>query len=421
MLILRPLRRPAPRRFLVASLVSSVGTGMALIAGKLYVLAATGSNALVGTLGAVGFCAGILAMGRLGPLIDRYDRRKVMVGADLYRVLLAGVVPASIVLGRFTPGVLFLVVFLMGFGHTIGFPNLSALVAQIVPMDERPAMNGLVETSMQVGMMGGAALSGLLYHHGGIGLVYTVDLATFLISAVLFARMQFEPVDDGRRVDTEPGDSDFAAGWRYLRDRPLLVVYGVAITLPWVATMCLNTVLPGLVRARLAGGPVEVGIIDAAYSLGGVVAGIAGGVAARAVGVPVGMGLALGLGVVGILGMGAATKLLPVLPLALGFGLGNSAFRVIHRTFVLHEVPNQVLGRVLSFFAWAGISGAAIGMLLTGRAMDLWGERAGLAILAGAQLTGLFLLGYLRWKGFLHTPWQMGGEPSPESAQDEEA
>lgn len=405
MLILRPLRRPAPRRFLLASLISSVGTGMALIAGKLYVLGATGSNSLVGTLGAVGFCAGILAMGRLGPLIDRHDRRRVQVGADLYRVVLAAVVPVSIALGRFTPGVLFLVVFLMGFGHTVGFPNLSALVAQIVPIDERPAMSGLVETSMQVGMMGGAALSGLLYHSGGIGLVYTVDVASFLVSAVLFSRMHFEPLEDGRTVDAQPGDSEFAAGWRYLRERPLLVVYGVAITLPWVATMCLNTVLPGLVRARLAGGPVEVGVIDAAYSLGGVVAGVAGGVGARALGVPLGMAVALSLGAAGILGLGQIESLSPALPLALAFGLGNSAFRVIHRTFVLYEVPNQVLGRVLSLFAWAGISGAAIGMLLTGRAMDLWGERAGLTILAGVQLTGLFLLGYLRWRGFLETPW----------------
>jgi MFS family permease len=408
--ILRPLRRPAPRRFLLAALISSVGTGMALIAGKLYVLAATGSNALVGTLGAVGFCAGILAMGRLGPLIDRYDRRRVQVGADLYRVFLAGVVPASIVLGRFSPGVLFLVVFLMGFGHTVGFPNLSAMVAQIVPIDERPAMNGLIETSMQVGMMGGAALSGLLYDQGGIGLVYTVDLATFVVSALLFSRMDFEPLDDGREVDSLPGDSEFAAGWRYLRERPLLMVYGVAITLPWVATMSLNTVLPGLVRARMAGGPVEVGVLDAAYSLGGVVAGVLGGMAARSMGVPLGMGLALGLGVLAIGSLGAVSRLAPALPLAMAFGLGNSAFRVIHRTFVLHEVPNRVLGRVLSFFAWAGISGAAIGMLLTGRAMDHWGERAGLAVLVGAQATGLFLVGYLRWRGFLRTPWGRGGD-----------
>ena len=403
MQILRPLRRRALRHFLLASLISSAGTGMAMIAGKLYVHQTTGRNSLVGLLGAVGFAAGILAMGRLGTLIDRYNRKWVMIGADLYRLLLGAVVPVALWAGVFTPGHLFVVVFLMGFGHTVGYPNLSAMVGEIAPIEERPWVNGLIEVCMQVGMMGGAAFSGLLYRQGGIGLVYLVDMATFLISALLFYTMPFEPRDQDRALPGPAEESDFAAGWRYLWERPLLMVYGLAATLPWVATMAFNTVLPGLVYRRLHGGSLEVGILDAAYALGGVLAGLAGGVAMRGLGVRVGMLLTLTLGGVCMLQLTAVEGVAPAFPLALGFGLGNSSFRVIHRTFVLHKVPNRVLGRVLSFYAWAGISGSALGMLLAGRAMDTYGEAAGIRVLALAQGCALLFVAGLGARGFFMT------------------
>lgn len=404
MQFLRPLARRELRHLLLASLISSAGTGMSLLAGKLYIWESTRSNTLVGYLGALGFAVGILSMGRLGVLIDRYPRRRVLVAADLYRLVLVGSIPLALATDLFGSGLLFAVIFLLGFGHTVGYPALTALLGEVTPLEERPWVNGMLEICMQVGMMGGAALSGVLYSLGGVGLIYLLDGLTFLISAILFGTM---PAWSGSQPPVvEEGEflGSFAEGWDYLLGRPLLMLYGFAALLPWVATMSFNTVLPGLVLAQLGGSSIEVGILDAGYSVGGVAAGILGAVALRSLGARWSMKLSLALGLLGIATLLLVSKLTSALLAALAFGLGNSSFRVVHRTFVLQRVPNHVLGRVLSLFAWAGLSGSAIGMVVAGRCMDWWGEVSGVGVLAVAQLLSLSILLVLGWRGFFAPP-----------------
>jgi MFS family permease len=328
-----------------------------------------------------------------------------MVAADLYRLAFSAVIPLSLVLGFFQPVLLFGVVFMMGIGHTIGYPNLTALLGEVVPLEERPWVNGMLEMCMQFGLMAGAALCGLLYPMGGIGLIFLLDTATFLLSALLFLTMPAGEGGDAVPLEVSLAvDGSFAEGWNYLRSHPALMLYGVGALLPWVATMSFNTVLPGLVLTQLGGSSIEVGILDASYSVGGVLAGIAGALAMRYLGVPGSIYVILGLGLAGIAGLLEVSRLTSALVCTLAFGLGNSGFRVIHRTFVLLKVPNHVLGRILSLFAWGGLSASAIGMVLTGRFMDWFGVPSGVVILAVIQVTALTVMLGLGWKGFFRTP-----------------
>lgn len=405
--------------FLVANAASSLGTGMAMIAGKLFIQEATGSNSSVGVLGAVGFAAGILAMGRLGILIDGYDRRWVMIGADSYRMLLALVVPLAFFTGVFEPWVLYTVVFLMGFGHTVGYPNLSAMIPEIVPESKRHWVNGVSETCMQVGMMSGAALSGWIYRAGGVQLVYLVDAGTYLFSALAFWTM---PAFASRtRPRMTSASEAFREGYLYLKQNREVAVYGVAITLPWVATMAFNTVLPGYVNRVLHYDSLGVGLIDAAYSCGGILAGFFGGWMYSRFGPSRSMLATLTLSFLAVVTLAPQSGIGPVVPLAFLFGFGNSCFRVQHRTFVQRKVPDYVLGRVLSFFAWAGISFSAIGMLSVGRSMDVFGERSGIYFLGLFQIVGLGLVYVLDRDGFFAAEAPSGKDPKTLSSIEVES
>src|SRR5207237_6451609 len=120
----------------------------------------------------------------LGPLIDRLERRKLMVGADVVRAVVFCALPFT---GR--PGTIVGLAIVAGLASGFFRPAVFAGVPNLVPADELAAANGLLQMLENVSWAIGPVLGGLLAGAAGPHVAYWVNAVAFVASAALIVRI----------------------------------------------------------------------------------------------------------------------------------------------------------------------------------------------------------------------------------------
>jgi len=182
------LRLPTYRNLFAGQVVSDIGDGITLLLLLLVINELTGSTialALMAIAEAVPhFTVGLIA----GVYVDRWNRRTVMLAADLIRaaivlsfafVATAGILP-----------LLYLLAFAQSSVSTFFRPARGALLPKIVPAEGLPAANSLAQGSQLIGTVVGAGIAGLLFGTFGAGAIgFALDAATFVVSFLFIARI----------------------------------------------------------------------------------------------------------------------------------------------------------------------------------------------------------------------------------------
>jgi MFS family permease len=179
---------------------SAYGNYLNLVALSLYTLSVTGGALGVGIVMALrlgaGFCAGLLA----GRIVNRFDRRRLMIGTDLAQALamvLLAVGPGS------TP-LLIGVAVVLGSGNTLFVVALRSSVPEMVGQDRRVRVNGWLVTGRSFGTVLGFGSAGLVVAAGGFDAAFLVNAASFLVSAAMLVRLRV-PTAAPRDTAEEPG------------------------------------------------------------------------------------------------------------------------------------------------------------------------------------------------------------------------
>jgi len=229
------------RRFWIAELVSFMGDWFTFLAIARLVHDATGSSLAVGGVIVAQMAPSMLFSAPAGTLADRLPRRTVMITCDLLRMLGAFgfLVPRALEMegAGFTTAVLALV----GFQHALTAffrPAASASVPALVPPQALAAAGTLDGLSWSLGLVVGSALGGLAADHLDLWICFTIDAATFLVSAWLLAGLPLprEPaVGRGAGKDrtwwSEAASTfDFRELFEEMRRSPLLTVSLLAKT-----------------------------------------------------------------------------------------------------------------------------------------------------------------------------------------------
>ncbi|WP_329549854.1 MFS transporter [Streptomyces sp. NBC_01356] len=396
-----PTTRPPlwDRRFTLyftSRAVSLVGDAMMPVATALAV------GPLYGVSG-VGFVLGIwtgtfvLLVLFGGVFADRLGARRMMVGADLVRVVTQGVLAAAFFAGPPPFWLLVTMAALAGAAVAMFLPGVNGMVPLVAREPQRA--NATLKVADALAHLIGPALAGLLIALSGAGTVYAIDACTFLLSALCLALIRLAPAD--APTDTpaaadsvaHTGSSlrrDLRQGWREFRARTWMW----AVILIWVGygVLLFGPLVPlssALIGARL--GPNAYGLVVSFLGVGTVLGGL----------------LALRLRPARPLAAGAvAMGLFTVLPLcvALGAGLpvllaghviggGALAFwSVMWATSVQTHTPPAVLNRVSAYELAGSVSGIALGQILAGPATALASPGRLLLVSAGACLAGCVAL-----------------------------
>jgi MFS family permease len=246
--------------------VSFAGDMAFLVAIGWYVTTLTGSAGSLGLVLALESAALLTTLLIGGVIADRYPRRRLMIGSDLARAVLVGILAALDATGRLSFTAILVLVALIGLADGFFQPAFGGIVPLVVEQPFLASANSMLNVARQTAAIGGPALAALVYGTAGSTTVFALDAASFVFSAALLWRAR------PRRLDQEPAQGpwrDLAAGFRYVASVPWLWS-GIAVTtlILMVAMAPYQTLLPRLVRSHFHLGIGAYGLIFSLQAVG---------------------------------------------------------------------------------------------------------------------------------------------------------
>ena len=352
------LRRHDFRNVFLAVAASEVGNALHYIALMWFAFDAGGPLGVVAVRVADSVPA--LVFGLHGGLAaDRWDRRRMMIGADLARAVVLVPVGVAGLVGKLPLAGLVLAAFLLETATSYFAPAYGALLPAIVERTNVQRANALVQGTAQALSVGGWALAAALVAVLPISTFFAVNAASFVISAAFIARVRVR-----RARATHAPPPRVREGFAALRPRTSLavgvVVLGIAVTIAsgtWIGGV------PSLVRDALHHGAAGFSLVMVGYALGSIVSGV---LLART---PVrrkalASQLAWMLYLPGYGLMALAGSLWIAVAGAFAAALGQSSAVVLLNSAAQEEVPDSLLGRVVGFISLTHRGAHATGLLL---------------------------------------------------------
>ncbi|MGW1519773.1 MFS transporter [Streptomyces sp. NPDC002287] len=359
--------------FWLGQALSVVGGSLSLVALPLLVLAATGSLVQMGLITVVTGGTGILTGLFAGHVVDRCDRRRLMIACDLLRGLLLGALPLVWLTAGPAVWVLYVLTALVTALKTVFDVAYVTAVPQLVRAADLTAANARLMGTFALGTLAGPVAAGFLTAGPGGEWALGADGATFLVSAVSLRWVTFgrhTPPPDDAPVPRPTGASGarrlrevFAVGFRFLWGHTLLRPLTALLTLLTFVTMGATDLLIYRVREDLRQDAATLGYVIAVSGLGVIGAALLAGRLRRALGFgPCWLG-AVALIAVAVAGIGLSGSVPVIAALAALFMFGTTLGGVTSMTLRQEVTPDALLGRVTSAF-WtvhnaAGPVGAA--------------------------------------------------------------
>ena len=223
------LRNPTFILFFLGNAISLIGFGLNLISISWLVLEETGSELALGKIMAAATIPGVLLALFAGVIIDRMNRKWLMVILDIVRMVIILVFLSALLLNMFTMMSLFIMVFLMGIGNSLFWPTAQAFVQQLVEPDEYFNANALLSASYQTGSILGAGLGGLVVHYFGVNTALAINALTYLISGILISLAPFSY--QKRSETTEKIISALMKGFRFFQQNLGVLILGLTTIL----------------------------------------------------------------------------------------------------------------------------------------------------------------------------------------------
>jgi predicted MFS family arabinose efflux permease len=391
--VLRALRHRDFRLLWSAQAVSLGGDGIYLVAIAWLVYDISnrpGALAIVGFAWTLPQVAGLLLAGVLS---DRFERRRLLVIADLVRCVAIGAIAALAYAGTAKIWHLVLLVMVYGLGQALFQPAYTAIVPEIVPREELLQANALREVLEPLGMrFAGPALGGVLIALFGVGTAFLIDAVTFAVSALLVIGISARPPP---RAEAGSIRRDLAEGFAYVRAHAWLwgTLVGAAMFLLFTFGP-FEVLLPYVIRNDLGGDAATFGTVLAAGGLGSFF----GAILIGRTGLPrrhvTYMWGAWCAGDLLFVGLAVAQDAWVMCALAfVSFALATSAL-VVWNTLMNTLVPPELLGRVSSFDWFVSIGLTPLSFALTGPVASVIGARETLAA-AGLLGTATFVFVFI--------------------------
>src|SRR6266704_2873377 len=200
------LQKRALRYVFGANLISMLGSGMNAAAVAWYILQATHSEVALGTLTVLQTIPAMLMLPFTGVIIDREDRRRLVMWLDALRGLIILTVAILAFQHRVQVWQLYLMNMLVSAGFWMFWPTITALIQELTPEAEFVHSNTFLMAGVQGGWLIAGAIVGFIYNHVGLGGVLLIDCATYLVSFLCYLAVR-----SGKQVVARPELSAEAA------------------------------------------------------------------------------------------------------------------------------------------------------------------------------------------------------------------
>ncbi len=286
--MLATLRRRDYALLWAGGLISVTGDWVLLAALPFYVYSLTGSALAAGGMFIANTAPGVLFGSVAGVFVDRWDRQRVMVTADLSRAAL--LLCLLLVRSPRWVGLVYLTIFTSSCISLFFGPAKSALLPRLAGREYLIAANALNGLNSQVGRLLGPALGGVLLGVVGLTGVVLADSASFVLSGLLIAQITHtapprpSATEDPARTAGGRWRTVWREWWdglRLVRRRRTLSTFFLVISVAGVGEGIYNVMYVVFVRAVLHGGALAFGYLSSAQAVGGLLGGFVIGHAGR--------------------------------------------------------------------------------------------------------------------------------------------
>ena len=267
---LAPFAIRAFRLFWIGQTVSAAGTAITRIALVFAILDLGGGAAEIGLITALQTVATMVFTLIGGVLADRMRRNRVMLGADVLRAMVQGVLAVLLLSGNAQIWHLGVGAALFGAATAFFDPASGGLLPETLPKTELQRGNALVNFADSFFSVVGPAVAGVLIAVFSPGLVFAIDALTFVISSISLGLLR---VPARVMPKAAPFFRDLSTGWREVMLRPWYWTTLIAHSL-WNAAMAGYYVLGPVIAAERLGGAKTWGILAACWACGGLVGGV---------------------------------------------------------------------------------------------------------------------------------------------------
>jgi MFS family permease len=377
------------RWLFLAGLVTSAGTALSSIALVLDVYARTGSPIWVSAVLLVAFAPMIVVGLLLGFLMDRLPRRRMMIASDVVRVVVFAALP-------FAESPLQIVLLALGAGIASCFfgPASYAAVPNLVADEDLPRANGIMQSSQSLTLTAGPLLGAAIVAAAGPGPVYVIDAVSFLVSAILIARIRTP-------LEVEPAASqgtwrDMVSGVLLVRATPALRLVLVTWMLFLAGSALTNVSEVVLVKSVFDAGDLGFGLAVSASGVGLLIGSLNADLLLRSWRLSRAYALAIGLIALMTALVAIAPSLWVALPLLVLTGIGNAAALASQRTLIQRGTPDSMRGRAVALLMGLGNAVLVLAMAASGPFTSAFGARSAwllAAALMGAATVAAIVLG----------------------------
>lgn len=362
-----PFRYPVFRAIWIANLFSNIGGTLQGVGAAWLMTELTPSHQLVSLVQASATVPIMLFGVFAGAIADNYDRRMVMLAAQIGMLAVSAALATMSWLGWLTPFLLLAFTLSVGTGTALNSPAWQASVRQQVPRDQLPQAIALNSISFNIARSIGPAVGGLLISLWNPSFAFAINAVSYigLIAVLLWWR------PPARQIDRRPILPAVAVGIRYcFGNGPLrrLLIRGFALGFSLAAYQGL---LPAVVSGPMQGTEIDFGVMLGLFGIGSIATAPFIGRIRHALGLEGILALGSAMFVFSFWVLAAADELFQAFPAAFVAGSAWVLILTTLNTAVQLRSPDEILGRCLSIYQAATFGGMALGAWTWGMIADV--------------------------------------------------
>lgn len=361
----RALRHRNFRLFFTGQSISLIGTWMTRVATSWLVYRLTKSSLLLGTVGFVGQIPTFLLAPLAGVIVDRIDRRKVLLWTQVLAMVQSLVLAWLTLAHRITIGEILGLSAMQGVINAFDMPGRQSFMVKMVE-NRKDLSNAIAINSSMVNTarLIGPSLAGLLIAATNEGWCFLVDGISYIAVVASLLMMRVPHTRDERHEASM--FEQLREGWTYVSNstpmRTILLMFALLSLMGWP----FMVLMPIFAAQVLHGGPHTLGFLMGAVGVGSLISALSLAMRRSVRGLTKLIPIAALVFGAGLICFGLSTSLWISLPLMFATGFGMMQGLTISNTIIQTLVDEKMRGRVMSYYTMAFVGMAPWGSLLAG-------------------------------------------------------
>jgi MFS family permease len=361
----------------LATLASGIGTWLAFVALAVDVWDRTESATWVSALLIADFLPSIVIGIAASSLVDRMNRRRLMVISDLVRVAVFG----ALILAD-SPAQIVALAAVAGFATGFFRPAVYAGLPNLVRDEDLPAANSIIQTIENLTLAAGPIAGGLLVAATGPDPAYAINAVTFLVSAALIVRIPAHLLQAAAAVGRGYW-RDLADGFALIRGSRALLTVLAAWNVVMLATAGENVAEVVLAKEAFSAGDFGYGLLVGTTGFGLAVGSLLASTILESRPLASVYGGAIGLIALGLVVAAAAPNVWVAAVCVVFVGIGNGTAVVCNALLIQRGAPDELRGRAFTVLMSSNYVVLGLGMIAAGPLTDALGPRAIWALAGG--------------------------------------